>query len=112
MHQKEYAVSAEIGGKSWNLSWGNLALQADGAVLARVGDTLVLATAVRSATIRKGIDYLPLLVDYEERLYAAGKIKGSRWVKREGRPTDEAILSGRVIDRTLRPMFDGRIRLD
>ena len=112
MHQKEYAVSAEIGGKSWNLSWGKLALQADGAVLARVGDTLVLATAVRSATIRKGIDYLPLLVDYEERLYAAGKIKGSRWVKREGRPTDEAILSGRVIDRTLRPMFDGRIRND
>ncbi|MDZ4243782.1 MAG: polyribonucleotide nucleotidyltransferase, partial [Candidatus Doudnabacteria bacterium] len=112
MSKKEYSASAEIGGKSWNLSAGKLALQAGGAVIVRVGDTMVLATAVRSANIREGIDYLPLLVDYEERLYAAGKIKGSRWVKREGRPTDEAILSGRVIDRSLRPMFDGRIRND
>lgn len=112
MNKTEYSVEAEIGGKSWNLSAGELALQASGSVVARVGDTVVLATAVRSEKIRDGIDYLPLLVDYEERLYAAGKIKGSRWVKREGRPTDEAILSGRVVDRSLRPMFDSKIRND
>lgn len=112
MKTKEYSVSAEIGGKPWNFTAGKLAVQASGSVLARAGDTVVLATATRSENGRPGIDYLPLLVDYEERLYAAGKIKGSRWVKREGRPTDEAILSGRVIDRSLRPMFDGRIRKD
>ncbi|MBI4049827.1 MAG: polyribonucleotide nucleotidyltransferase [Candidatus Doudnabacteria bacterium] len=112
MQTKEYSVTAEIGGKSWNLSAGKLALQASGSVLARVGDTMVMATVVMSPQQREGIDYLPLLVDYEEKLYAAGKIKGSRWVKREGRPSDEAILSGRVIDRTLRPMFNSKIRND
>src|SRR3989344_198876 len=112
MNKKEYSASAEGGGRSWNLSTGKLAPQASGSVLVRVGDTVVIANVVRSESIRDGIDYLPLLVDYEERLYAAGKIKGSRWVKREGRPTDEAILSGRVVDRCLRPMFDSRIRND
>lgn len=112
MTTKEQSVQADIGGKSWNLSTGKLALQASGSVTLRVGDTVVLATAVLSERVRDGIDYLPLLVDYEEKLYAAGKIKGSRWVKREGRPSDEAILSGRVIDRSLRPMFNGKIRND
>ncbi|MBI4050811.1 MAG: polyribonucleotide nucleotidyltransferase [Candidatus Doudnabacteria bacterium] len=112
MTTKEYSAKAEIGGKSWNLSSGKLALQANGSVLARVGDTMVLATAVAGDKPREGIDYLPLLVDYEEKLYAAGKIKGSRWIKREGRPSDEAILSGRVIDRSLRPMFDQKVRND
>ncbi len=112
MMTKEYSAKAEIGGKSWNFSTGKLALQANGSVLARVGDTIVLATAVAEDKPREGIDYLPLLVDYEEKLYAAGKIKGSRWVKREGRPSDEAVLSGRVIDRSLRPMFDSRVRND
>ena len=112
MNKKEYSASAEVGGRSWNLSTGKLAPQASGSVLVRVGDTVVIANVVRSESIRDGIDYLPLLVDYEERLYAAGKIKGSRWVKREGRPTDEAILSGRVVDRCLRPMFNSKIRND
>ncbi len=112
MTTKEYSVEAEIGGKIWNFSTGKLARQAGGAVLVRVEDTMVLATAVVSDGQREGIDYLPLLIDYEEKLYAAGKIKGSRWIKREGRPSDEAVLSGRVIDRSLRPMFDGRIRND
>lgn len=112
MTKKEYSAKAEIGGKPWNLSTGHLALQASGSVLARVGDTIVMAATVMNEKAREGIDYLPLLVDYEEKLYAAGKIKGSRWVKREGRPSDEAILSGRVIDRSLRPMFNGKIRND
>ncbi len=112
MTKSEYSVTAEVGGKSWHFSTGKLAPQASGSVLVRVGDTVVMATAVLAKEQRAGIDYLPLLVDYEEKLYAAGKIKGSRWVKREGRPSDEAVLSGRVIDRSLRPMFDGRIRND
>ena len=112
MNTNEYTVTADIGGKSWTLSAGKFAPQSSGSVVIRVGDTMVMATVVMGNKPREGIDYLPLLVDYEEKLYAAGKIKGSRWVKREGRPTDEAILSGRVIDRSLRPMFDGRILLD
>lgn len=105
-------ISVEVGGKEISFETGKLAGQADGAVLARVGDTVVLATAVLGKSAREGIDYFPLLVDYEERLYAAGKIKGSRWIKREGRATDEAILKGRVIDRTLRPMFPDGMRND
>lgn len=105
-------ITANIAGQEWKFETGKLAGQANGAVMARVGDTVVLATAVMSKGTRDGIDFFPLLVDYEERLYAAGKIKGSRWVKREGRATDEAILTGRVIDRTLRPMFPDGMRND
>ncbi len=90
---------------------GKLAMQANASVLARQGDTVVLATAVLGKK-REGMDFFPLLVDYEERLYAAGKIKGSRWVKREGKATDEAILKGRVIDRSIRPMFPEGMRND
>jgi len=105
-------ISAEIGQGTFIFETGKLAGQADGAVLARLGDTVVLATAIMSKDVRAGMSYFPLLVDYEERLYAAGKIKGSRWIKREGRATDEAILKGRVIDRTLRPMFPEGMRND
>lgn len=105
-------ISCEVGGKSISFETGELAKQAGGAVLARLGDTVVLATAVMKNQPRDGIDFFPLLVDYEERLYAAGKIKGSRWVKREGRATDDAILTGRVIDRSLRPMFPENMRND
>ena len=105
-------ISANIAGVDWQFETGKLANQASGAVLARVGDTVVLAVAVLKGDPREGIDYFPLLVDYEEKLYAAGKIKGSRWVKREGRPTDEAILTGRVIDRSLRPLFPDGMRND
>ncbi len=105
-------ISASIGGHEWTFETGKLAGQAGGAVLARLGDTIVLSTVVMSNKTREGIDFFPLLVDYEERLYAAGKIKGSRWVKREGRATDEAILTGRVIDRSLRPMFPEGMRND
>lgn len=105
-------ISANIAGADWQFETGKLANQASGAVLARVGDTVVLAVAVLKSEPREGMDYFPLLVDYEEKLYAAGKIKGSRWVKREGRPTDEAILTGRVIDRSLRPLFPDGMRND
>ncbi len=105
-------ISCKIGEADFVFETGKLAGQADGAVLARLGDTVVLATAMMSKGVRNNIDYFPLLVDYEERLYAAGKIKGSRWVKREGRATDDAILKGRVIDRTLRPMFPEGMRND
>ena len=105
-------ISCQVGNAEMIFETGKLAGQADGAVLARLGDTVVLATAVMSKGVRSNIDYFPLLVDYEERLYAAGKIKGSRWVKREGRATDDAILKGRVIDRTLRPMFPEGMRND
>lgn len=105
-------ISCKIGDSEITFETGRLAGQADGAVLARVGDTVVLATATMSKGVRNGIDFFPLMVDYEERLYAAGKIKGSRWVKREGRATDDAVLKGRVIDRTLRPLFPDGMRND
>lgn len=88
---------------------GKLAGQANGSCRVQYGATTVLATATMSAH-EKDVDYFPLSVSYEEKYYAAGKIKGSRWIKRETRPSDEAILSGRLIDRALRPRFDHRTR--
>lgn len=105
-------ISCTVGNQEISFETGRMARQADAAVLARQGDTVVLATVVMSAKAREGMNYFPLLVDYEERLYAAGKIKGSRWIKREGRATDDAILTGRVIDRTLRPLFKDGMRND
>jgi polyribonucleotide nucleotidyltransferase len=109
---KSGKIESTLSGKGISLETGLLAQQTNGAVLARLGDTVVLATAVMSKTVREGMDYFPLLVDYEERLYAAGKIKGSRFIKREGRATDEAVLSGRLIDRTIRPLFPEGMRND
>jgi polyribonucleotide nucleotidyltransferase len=105
-------ITCQVGEAEFSFETGKLARQADAAVVARLGDTVVLVTAVQSREAREGIDFFPLLVDYEERLYAAGKIKGSRWIKREGRATDEAILKGRVIDRSLRPLFLEGMRND
>jgi len=102
--------SVEVGGKTLSVESGRLAGQASGAVTVRFGDTVVLATAVMSKSPRAGIDFFPLMVEYEEKLYAAGKIKGSRFIKRETRPSDEAILSGRLIDRTIRPLFPEGMR--
>lgn len=104
MIDKKTSVSFEFAGKTLTLETGQLAVQATAAVFARTGDTVVLATVVEGGK-RPDIDYFPLSVDYVERLYAGGKIKGSRWVKREGRPSDEAILAGRLIDRSIRPLF-------
>ncbi len=102
----------EFAGKPLKVEIGRLANLANGSVYVQYGNTAVLVTAVMSSGARANIDYMPLSVDYEERYYAAGKIKGSKWIKREGRPSDEAILSGRLIDRALRPRFDHRIRND
>lgn len=88
----------------------DLAEQADGSVIVRYGNTAVLATAVMSTRTRDDIDYFPLTVDYEERFYAAGAILGSRFMRREGRPSEQAILSGRVVDRTIRPLFPQHVR--
>ena len=93
------------GGKTLSIEVGKYAAQANGACMVQYGDTVILATATLSSNKRDGIDYLPLMVDYEEKLYAAGRIKGSRFMKTEGRPTDEAILTARFIDRALRPLF-------
>jgi len=101
---KKTSASLEIGGKTLTLETGSLAQQATSSVLARLGDTMVLVTVVMGS-VRTDIDYFPLTVEYIERLYAGGRIKGSRWVKREGRPTDDAILTARLIDRSVRPLF-------
>jgi len=101
---KRISKSVEIGGKTLTLEVGRLASQANAAVLARLGDTVVLATVV-SAKTKEDLDYFPLQVEYIERLYVGGRIKGSRWVKREGRPSDEAILTARLVDRSIRPLF-------
>ena len=107
---KEKIYTHTLGGKTFSVTLNNWAEQAHGSVLVRAGDTIVLATAVMSQNAREGGDFLPLTVDYEEKFYATGKILGSRFVKRETRPSDEAILAMRLIDRTIRPRFDYRIR--
>ncbi len=104
MKKKSIIKEIEIAGKKLTLEVNKLAPQANSSVIARYGDTEVLATVV-SAAARPGLGYFPLTVDFIERLYAGGIIKGSRWVKREGRPTDEAVLTGRLVDRSIRPLF-------
>lgn len=110
MQEKKWSL--QIGGRVLELSTGILAGQANGAVRAQYGDTVVLATAVMGKNPSNITGYFPLLVDYEERYYAAGKIKGSRFIKREGRPSDDAVLTGRAVDRTIRPLFNSRMRND
>lgn len=102
--------SLQIGGRDLEVATGLLAGQANGSVTVRYGDTMVLAAATMSKGASKITGYFPLMVDFEERYYAAGKIKGSRFIKREGRPSDDAVLSGRIVDRTIRPLFNSRMR--
>ncbi|MEK7118575.1 MAG: polyribonucleotide nucleotidyltransferase, partial [Patescibacteria group bacterium] len=108
MHKESYELA--IGGKTLTAEFTDLADQAHGSVIMRYGNTVVLATAVMSSRKREDGDFFPLTVDFEERFYAAGQILGSRFLRREGRPSDIAVLSGRIIDRTIRPLFDQRIR--
>src|SRR5881392_146215 len=98
------SVSVDIGGKEISFETGKLAKQADGAVIVRSGDTVVLGTAQGRMEAREGADFFPLTVDVEERMYAAGKIPGG-FFKREGRPTERAILTARMIDRPIRPLW-------
>ncbi len=101
----EKVFSGEWLGRPLKITTGKIAKQADAAVWVQYGETVVQATVVQSKNEREGIDFFPLMVEFEEKLYAAGIIKGSRWIKREGRPTDQSILAGRMIDRSIRPLF-------
>ncbi len=99
-----HVVEMDLAGCQLRLETGRMAKQAGGAVLASYGDTVVLATAVASQTVKAGIDFLPLTVDYQEKAYAAGKIPGG-YFKREGRPSEKEVLTSRLIDRPIRPLF-------
>lgn len=108
-NQKKFSL--ELFGRELSFTVSDVAGQANAAVIGQYGDTSVLVTAVMGKEDRQ-IDYFPLSVDYEERFYAVGKVLGSRFVRREGRPSDLAILSGRLVDRSIRPLFDHRLRRD
>jgi len=101
----------ELAGRTLTIETGKLAQLANGSVLVRYGDTVILSTATASEKPREGIDFFPLSVDYEERLYSVGKIPGG-FIKREGKPSEKAILTSRVIDRPLRPLFPKDLRND
>ena len=106
-----HSFEMQLGGRSFVIETGKMAKQANGSVLVRYGDTVVLVTATGSAEPREGVDFFPLTVDYEEKLYSVGKIPGG-FIKREGRPSESAILSSRLIDRPLRPLFPEGFRND
>src|ERR1700716_3765118 len=103
--------NVEVADKRLSIETGRVAEQANGAVILRQGDTVVLSTAVMAKEPRVGIDWFPLTCDYEEKLYAAGKIPGA-FMRREGRPSETAILASRLTDRPLRPLFPEGFRLD
>jgi polyribonucleotide nucleotidyltransferase len=112
MIKKQKKFKIQLGERELTVETKGLAEQASGSCFVRYGDTLVLATVVMSENKREGIDYFPLTVNYEERYYAAGKILGSRYIRRESRPSDEAILTSRLIDRAIRPRFPKHIKND
>ncbi|MEK9175450.1 MAG: polyribonucleotide nucleotidyltransferase [Patescibacteria group bacterium] len=107
---KSKKFTTEVGGRTLTAEFTNWAEHANGSCLVTYGETSVLATAVQSKSAREGIDFFPLTVDYEEKFYAAGKILGSRFMRREGKASDEAILVSRLIDRSIRPLFSQKIR--
>jgi polyribonucleotide nucleotidyltransferase len=109
MMRTAYIAERKLGEPVFRYETGRLAAQADGAVLAQVGETTILVAATASQSARAGADFFPLTVDYEERMYAAGKIPGG-FFRREGRPTERAILTARLIDRPLRPCFSKDLR--
>jgi polyribonucleotide nucleotidyltransferase len=109
--QKQKVYSVEIGGKTLSAEFNDWANQANGSVLVRYGNSAVLATVVMGKK-ESNLDYFPLSVEYEEKFYAAGAILGSRFMRREGRPSDEAVLSGRITDRTIRPLFPKGLKRD
>jgi polyribonucleotide nucleotidyltransferase len=103
MEPQEFRIT--LGDKDLIVEVGKLAQQTNGSCTVRVGDTVILATAVMAKEAREGVDFLPLMVNYQEKMYASGKIKSSRFIKRETRPSDDKILMARVADRTYRPLF-------
>jgi len=108
MQTKEY--SCGVDGKTITAIFSDLADQSHGSVIVKSGNTAILATAVMGYASKDDLDYFPLTVDYEEKFYAAGLLLGGRYMKREGRPSEEAILAGRMVDRTIRPLFDHALR--
>ena len=104
------SFSMELAGRTLRVDVGRVAAQAGGSVLMHYGDTVVLSTATASEKPRDGIDFFPLSVNYEEKLYSVGKIPGG-FIKREGRPTEAAILTCRLIDRPMRPLFPEDYRM-
>jgi len=110
--EKPKIYTLDLGGRELSVKLTDWADQTDGSVVIQYGETVILVTAVMSNKPREGTSFFPLLVDYQEKLYAAGKIKGSRFIKREGRPSDKATLTGRMIDRAIRPLFNSKIRND
>jgi polyribonucleotide nucleotidyltransferase len=108
MQKKEYKI--QVNGKELVAEFNDLAIRANSSVLMRYGETVILVTAVMGG--ERDLDYFPLSVEYEEKFYASGAILGSRFQRREGRPSDEAILSARIVDRTIRPLFDHNLRRD
>ena len=109
--RKITSVSVSVGGRDLKLEYGKFSQQANAAILVTYGDTMVHVTTVMGKS-ETTLSYFPLSVDFAEKLYAGGKIKGSRWVKRDGRPSDEAILKGRIIDRSIRPLFPKSVKRD
>ena len=109
MSKKHIRLEREFAGKSLVLETGKLATMASGAVTLTYGDTVLLATSTIGEA-KEDTDFFPLSVDFQERFYASGKIKGSRFIKREGRPSDGATLTSRLIDRPMRPMFPKGMR--
>ena len=107
MHTREL----HVGQNTLRLETGKLAKQADGSIIVRYGDSVVLVTACRSAQPREGIDFLPLTVDYREYTYASGRIPGG-FFKREGKPAEKEVLTSRVIDRPIRPLFPSGWRFE
>lgn len=102
----------EFGGKTLTVEFNDLTLHANGSVMLSYGETVVLVTAVMGKGDNAGLPYFPLSVEFEEKFYAAGEILGSRFMRREGKPSDEAVLSARIIDRTIRPLFPSHLRID
>ena len=107
MNKKEFSV--EVGGRKMTAEFNDMADQTNGSVVMRYGDTVVLVTVCMGKNEKDG-DFFPLTVDFEEKFYASGKILGNKYQRREGKPSEEAILSGRIIDRTIRPLFESYIR--
>ncbi|MBP9836346.1 MAG: polyribonucleotide nucleotidyltransferase [Candidatus Pacebacteria bacterium] len=109
--QKKIFIT-KLGGKNLIAEFNDLTTHANGSVIMSYGETVILVTAVMGKNVNSGMSYFPLSVEFEEKFYAAGQILGSRFVRREGRPSDEAILSARIIDRTIRPLFPSHLRVD
>lgn len=110
MEKKQF--TCDIEGKTFTAEFTPLASQANGSVIVRYGDSVVMANATMSDKPKDGASYFPLTVDFEEKFYAEGRVPGTRFTRREGRPSAQAILTGRFIDRAIRPLFDGRMRYD